>query len=217
LLCELLSSTRLAGTPHSYFRSQDIERRASEWGLQKGWKFDAYVEAVRRSTSSTNGVLGLRIMWGTLDDILTELRPIHGDMGDLGLLEATFGRTRYIHLRRADVVGQAISLFKAEQSNYWHSTQPGMPVRAVHYSYDEIAKRVASLQADDAAWTKWFEVVGIEPLLVTYEEIDLDPHAAARRVLHFLGLEYAGEFFAPNERLADETTELWRERYLREA
>lgn len=217
LLCELLTSTGIAGTPHSYFRSQDIDRRAAEWGLSLGWRFTSYSEAVRRFTSSANGVVGLRVMWGTLDEIFNELRPLHGNIDDLALLEAEFGDVRYIYLRREDLIGQAISLFKAEESNYWHSTQPGVPSREVRYNYEEIEKRVASLKNDDAAWVEWFRSVGIEPFSVTYEDLELNPIDATTNVLRYLDLEYSGEFFAPNEKLADEKTEDWRERYLRRA
>ncbi|MBO6824543.1 MAG: hypothetical protein JJ890_19635, partial [Pseudomonadales bacterium] len=107
--------------------------------------------------------------------------------------------------------------FKAEESNYWHSTQPGVPSREVRYNYEEIEKRVASLKNDDAAWVEWFRSVGIEPFSVTYEDLELNPIDATTNVLRYLDLEYSGEFFAPNEKLADEKTEDWRERYLRRA
>ena len=217
LLCELLASTGVAGNPHSYFRSQDIDRWASEWGLQQGWRFDSYIDAVRRFTATPNGVLGLRIMWGTLDEVLYELRSLRNDESDLTVLEAAFGSLRYIHLSREDVVGQAISLFRAEESNYWHSTQPGLPRRSVQYDYDEIAKRVESLEKDDRAWVEWFESLGIEPLSVSYEALDLHPRATTEEVLGYLGLEHIGEVSAPNKKLADETTEIWRDKFLLEA
>ena len=216
LLCELLASTGLAGNPHSYFRSQDIEKRSSEWELQPQGGFPVYLEAVRRLTSTPNSVLGLRVMWGTLDEILGELRSLRGNADDIILLEKEFGRLRFIHLTRGDVVGQAISLYKAEKSDYWHSTQPGIPCQSVHYNFDEIAKRIESLRNDNAAWLEWFESVGVEPLSVSYEELELDPQATADRVLRYLGLEYSGTTSAPNKKLADGTTDEWRDRFLRE-
>ena len=216
LLCELLASSGVAGNPHSYFRSEDIDRRASQWGLRRGWRFDAYVEAVRVRTATPNGVLGLRIMWGTLDEILHGLRSPGGVAGDRALLEAAFGSVRYVYLRRDDIVRQAISLFKAEQSNYWHSTQSRSPSE-VQYDHDEIARRVDSLQNDNLAWNSWFESTGVEPLSTTYEELDLDPMGTAATVLRHLGLDASGELSAPNERLADETNQAWHARFLREA
>ncbi len=215
LLCELLTSTGIAGVPHSYFRSQDIDRRAADWGLPPDRTFESYSKAVRRFTSSENGVLGLRVMWGTLDELLSELRPVHGNLDDLAVLEAEFGDISFIHLKRGDLVGQAISLFKAEESNYWHSTQPDYSNIEVHYNYDEIKRRVDSLKNDDAAWIEWFRRVGVEPFSITYEQLELDAEDTARSVLRHLDLDYSGEFVAPNEKLADEQTELWRERYLR--
>lgn len=217
LLCELLSSTGVAGNPHSYFRAQDMDRRASDWGLPKAWSFDAYLEAVRRLTATPNGVLGLRIMWGTLDEILDQLRLMYENTEARALLEEAFGNTKYIHLRREDVVAQAISLFKAEASNYWHSTQSGPPSGAVGYNHDEIANRVESLQNDDAAWTRWFESLDIEPLQISYEALDSDPVATSRKVLNYLGLAYRGDITAPNLKLADQSSEHWKQRFLLEA
>ena len=68
------------------------------------------------------------------------------------VLEAVFGRLRFVHLNRHDVVGQAISLYRAEQTDYWHSTQPQEPKQAAAYDFQEISERVDSLRNDDAAW-----------------------------------------------------------------
>ena len=141
---QLLTSTRVAGTPHSYFRSQDMATRASERGLLGRGTFEyvAYLDAVRNRTATPNGVVGLRVMWGTLDEILRELRGNDDDRSDVAVLEAAFGRLRFVHLNRHDVVGQAISLYRAEQTGYWHSTQPQEPKQAAAYDFQEISERV---------------------------------------------------------------------------
>ena len=220
LLCELLTSTGVAGTPHSYFRSQDMATRASKWGLLDRGTFDyaAYLDAVRNRTVTANGVVGLRVMWGTLDDILGELRGNDDDRSDVAVLEAAFGRLRFVHLNRHDVIGQAISLYRAEQTGYWHSTQPEKPQRAVAYDFDEISKRVDTLRKDDAAWRDWFRSEDVTPLSVSYEDLDAEPTRTAAQVLQYLGLPIAGHAMsAPNQKLADATTRLWRERFVSES
>ena len=220
LLCELLTSTRVAGTPHSYFRSQDMATRASEWGLlDRGtFKYTDYLDAFRNRTATPNGVVGLRVMWGTLDEILRELRSNDDDRSDVAVLEAAFGRLRFVHLNRHDVVGQAISLYRAEQTDYWHSTQPQEPKQAAAYDFQEISERVDSLRNDDAAWRDWFRSEDIAPLSVSYEELDAEPVRTAGQVLEYLGLPTAGHAMsAPSRKLADETTRQWRERFVNES
>ena len=220
LLCELLTSTRVAGTPHSYFRSQDMATRASEWGLlDRGtFEYTAYLDAVRNRTATPNGIVGLRVMWGTLDEILGELRGHDDDRSDVAVLEAALGRLRFVHLYRHDVVGQAISLYRAEQTDYWHSTQPQEPKQAAAYDFREISERVDSLRNDHAAWREWFRSEDITQLSVSYEELDAEPVRTAAQVLEHLGLPTAVHTMsAPSRKLADETTRQWRERFVNES
>ena len=194
--------------------------RASEWGLlgRGTLEYAAYLDAVRNRTATPNGVVGLRVMWGTLDEILGELRSNDDDRSDVAVLEAAFGRLRFVHLNRHDVVGQAISLYRAEQTDYWHITQPQEPKQAAAYDFQEISERVDSLRNDDAAWRDWFRSEDIAPLSVSYEELDAEPVRTAGQVLEYLGLPTAGHAMsAPSRKLADETTRRWRERFVNES
>lgn len=71
----------------------------------------------------------------------------------------------------------------------------------------------------NAAWREWFDSAGIEPHPVRYAGLDADPAGVARDVLSFLGLELpAGrEIRAQHERLADELSTEWIQRYRAEA
>lgn len=220
LLCAYLASTDVAGHPQSYFRAQNMSTWAEEWGLpcaDGAYSYAAYLEAMRKAGSTANGVLGLRIMWGTLDEVIEQLArlyPHHADCA-LALLEQAFGRIGFIYLWRDDMLSQAISLYRAEQTDYWHSTEGPKPANVPQYDFDEIQKRVELLDQHNQAWQAWFREVGVDPLPVRYEDIDVDPERCTREILQFLDIELPinAQLNAPNQRLADSTTYTWKERF----
>ena len=79
LLCDLLRSTDVAGRPESYFRLPDEQAWADRWQLPRNgagaFDYGDYVRAAVVAGSSPNGVFGARVMWGTLEEIVTKLAP----------------------------------------------------------------------------------------------------------------------------------------------
>lgn len=220
LLCELLKSSGVAGKPHSYFRLQDMNRRAKEWGILRSdgsYDFCEFLTAARKFGSTANGVLGLRIMWGTLEEVIDELTKIFPDTpnNDLELLETAFGKIKFVYLRRKDVVAQSISLYRAERTNYWHSTEGLTPQMTVEYDSREIASRTDMLNEHNRAWQNWFRKAGVTPLEICYEDLETDPETVTLKVLEFLDLSVpeGTTLNAPNKRLADETNRSWKERF----
>jgi Stf0 sulphotransferase len=59
-----------------------------------------------------------------MDEVTAHLTPVYpGHAGSAAdLLGAAFGRTRFVYLRRGDVVAQAVSLLRAEQTGVWSET-----------------------------------------------------------------------------------------------
>ena len=66
----------------------------------------------------------------------------------------------------------------------------------------------------DLAWQHWFVDAGVEPLVVTYEDLDRDPVGVVTTVLDFLGLDAPERSIrGRHRRLADQTNDEWIERY----
>ena len=66
----------------------------------------------------------------TLPELIGDLAVAHHGpaVTDVELLSAQLGRLGFVHLRRRDVVVQAVSWAKALQTHYWHpgeAVQPG--------------------------------------------------------------------------------------------
>ena len=122
LLCSLLSSTGVLGRPESYFREPDEAIWAERFGLPsaggRALDFRGFVASARAAGSTPNGVFAARIMWGSLDRLLSG----HGHpsaSSDLAVLESAFGPLVFVHLRRDGMLEQAVSWCRAEHSGYW--------------------------------------------------------------------------------------------------
>ena len=92
LLCGMLTETRVAGCPHSYFRQEDIAEWAEEWGVEPARgpddvQFDkAYVTAMRRVGTDDTGTFGLRLMWSSVADASRRLDNITGGKADIAVV-----------------------------------------------------------------------------------------------------------------------------------
>jgi trehalose 2-sulfotransferase len=223
LLCGLLDSTGVAGHPESWFRQQDEQAWAARWGIASPsdgtFSYADYVQAAIAAGSTANGVFAARIMWGTMDKVVANLAPVYPDHAgsDAGLLNVAFGRTRFVYLRRGDVVAQAVSLLRAEQTGVWFQTARDRqePKGDPGFDFDQIRERVRLIEDHNAAWAAWFASAGIQPCLVRYEELDAEPARIAHGVIDFLGLDLpAGrEIVIRHKRLADKINARWIESY----
>ena len=195
LLCGLLRSTGVAGRPESYFRRQSVSAYADEWGLPRRGdalaEVDGYVRAAVAAGSTSNGVFGARIMWGTMTELTDALSDAHpgGTASALDLLTDAFGAIRFLHLRRVDTVAQAVSWARAEQTHYWH---PGEETVAggqePHYDRGLIDELVHTITRHERGWQEWFAGQGLSPYELTYEDLAEDPTGVAAAVLEHLGL-----------------------------
>jgi trehalose 2-sulfotransferase len=230
LLCDFLSGTGRAGRPQSYYRCQDMERRANAYGLQpkdflNQRDFDcAYLQAVLQEGTAETGIFGLRIMWGTIGELAKRMSWLQPAATPVALFDEIFGPLVYVHVGRRDKVAQAVSLLKAEQSGLWHLAADGSerqrtaPAVAVRYDGDRIASLVAELERDDAAWSDFFAMNGIKPVRVEYESLDTNPRAEVQKILEALHVPpaFADSLKPQTSKMADAESDAWRERFLRE-
>ena len=225
LLCGLLASTGVAGIPESYFRREDEGAWAQRWGLpaRAGVRdFGDFVRHALAAGHTANGVFGVRIMWGTMDELVAKLRaPSEDDAStDLDVLTRTCGPTHFIHLRRADVLAQAVSWSRAEQTGVWFEEvdAPGdAPAARPDFDRNAISDLIQTIEEHNQAWRDWFDANGIDAYDVRYEDLAADPVATTQRVLDFLELRLpAGRTIeVRHRRLADELSTEWMSTYRR--
>jgi LPS sulfotransferase NodH len=242
LLCESLRKTGVAGNPLEFFEAlpeTGVPRCPLDYlaglddpealGLVAGAPPSAappysdlrgcadyaeHLARVRASGTTPNGVFGAKIMWAHLVDLGRQL----GSDDLAALVDEQFGRPRFVWVRRRDTVRQAVSLWRAMQTQSWRAeNEPaaGEP----RYSYAALRHLVELLTAHDHAWER-FLGDRRHVLTLTYEEIASDiGHAVARTFAH-IGIAppraAVGELPAMR-RQADERSAEWAEAYARDA
>lgn len=217
LLCALLTSTGVAGRPESYFREPDERAWARRRGVpvagDGSFDYRVFVQAAMSAGSTPNGVFGARVMWGTMHRIVGGLDPFPQARGELEVLIGVLGQLLLVSVQRHDVVGQAVSWARAEQTGYWQegdrsSAEPRLDL-------DQIDELVRTIKEHDAAWSTWFEQQGVEPYFVMYEDVVGDPCHVVQGLLDRLGVELPSNWRpeSPHRRQADEVNAEWVRRY----
>lgn len=158
-------------------------------------------------------VLLLRVMWGTMHRIVGGLDPFPPTRSGLDILIDSFGQLLLAHVQRDDVVGQAVSWARAEQTGYWQegdrsSAEPCLDL-------DQIDELLRTIKEHNAAWKTWVQQQGVEPYFVRYEDLIADPRNALQGLLDRLGVELPSDWRpeSPHRRQADEVNAEWVRRY----
>jgi LPS sulfotransferase NodH len=244
LLCELLKGTEVAGVPDEFFEAmrstglarqprqyfesaelQDIAAhlpptdpgRAEQPGEFAGW----FEYAVHRGTTP-NGVFSSKVMWNYFDDFRARVRELAG-MEDLTFnqaLDRIFPHLRIVFVRRRDKVAQAVSLWRAIQTQKWRDAEDSSSrCTEAQYDYRAIRYLTEELHRWDANWEDWFHATGREPVRVIYEEFVGARAATLGRVLDALEIpprELGSAGNGPMRRQADDVSQDWVERYRQE-
>ncbi|HUB72642.1 MAG TPA: Stf0 family sulfotransferase [Solirubrobacteraceae bacterium] len=230
---EALARSGLPRRPHEYFdpaRHANIIERLAFREMPDGsakpnplWRpetYERYLEWALAEGTTANGVFGAKLMWGYLGDFAALLRGIPG-MGERPLpelLARAFPGLRYVRITRENKVRQAVSLWKAVQTQRWKREEGEQEGRAPQplFSFRAVNFLVRQLTAHDASWDAYFLGLGYEPLKVTYEELAESTGAAIARVLEHLGIPAPAAPAVEPPRLsvqADELSEEWVRRF----
>ena len=226
---EALHRSGLPRRPHEYFdpdRHANIVERLAFREMPDGmakpnplWHpdtYDQYLAWALEQGTTPNGVFGAKLMWGYLGDFAAAAARASTGWPNgrcRNCSAAPFPGLRYIQITRENKVRQAVSLWKAVQTQSW-KREPGETQRPVElvFSFRAINYLVRLLTAHDASWDAYFLGLGYEPLKVTYEELAESTDAVLRRVLEHLGIPAPADLLVEAPRLsvqADEVSEEW--------
>ncbi len=226
LLCQGLDLSKQCGLADEYFLPNGRELAA-----HRGVEVDPsagyldFLKGLQASTATENGVFGAKIMWGHLDRLCQNIADGFGEPRDSQTdgdwLRAIFPALHCVWLRRADVVLQAISSWKAKQTKIYHKDvrhDPATPAREPEYHYQEIRKIRDRFMEQNQNWKAFFGQQDLPYLEVIYEDVSADLHGEVKRICQFLDVE-TPHFAGANptlERLADDVTEQWHQQFLAE-
>lgn len=203
-LGQLLASTGCLGRPLEYFngparRVLDDPAFPDDPAEQMHW--------IRTFGATPNGVYALKLFPSQHDLV----RP------HVSWTEA-LPNLRFIYLERRDVLGQAISWARAQQTGQYRSTQPLQAASA--YDLNLIHARLRDVAREQARWTAFFARTGIAPTTLIYEELMENPQAGVRRIADLFGCAETAVIDLSKINLEiqrDEVMEEWRRRFVSEA
>lgn len=212
LLCSLLTSTNVLGSPESYFRVEDEETWAGQLGVPvvggRVRDYGAFALAVHAAGSTANGVFAARAMWGSVERIIDGLAP-PASQPDVEALEGAFGPLAFIHLTRGDVVAQGVSWARAEQTGYWHHGDTAFAQPKPDLA--RMAHLVEEIDDHNALWERWFTANHVQPHRLTYEALTRDPAGTIAGIASHLGVVVPEVWrpAPPHRKQADRTSAEW--------
>ena len=191
----LLGATGAMGRPTEYFAFEHAFARGSQSST-----LEDYLEEVKAHSATENGVYGIKANFVQLAPLVRRRLLLPDE------------RCRYVYLTREDLVMQGISLYRAATTGSWTGRAKGEPPPA----FDPllIERRVVWLIAMMAAWERLFAAYGIQPLRLTYEEIERDPMRCVERVASYIEVPFDPSSVPavdPIRRQRDATSEEWAE------
>jgi trehalose 2-sulfotransferase len=216
LLCRALASTGVAGNPEEYFEARPATGRPPtprDYGIDLDGEppappysvldlpYEEHIARTLRLGTTPNGVFGAKVMFNQLADMQAPFPDF---------LSPT---PRWVRVVRTNRVAQAISLWKALQTQAWAATHEEQD--EPRYDFDAIDHLVRWYDEQERGWDEWFAARGERPLELTYDEIAGDLKDAVRRVLLHLDLDPtpAASVEPPMRRQADDRSQAWAERY----
>jgi trehalose 2-sulfotransferase len=240
LLCEALKATGIAGRPEEFFEARPTTGSppvpvdylagidddyvtglvaggpptpAPPYSSLQGVTFAEHLERSLRDGRTRNGVFGAKVMWSQLVDIAALAGR---DEEPFALLTSLLRPTHWVWVRRRDVLLQAVSLWRALQTQTWREAGHAQPTAV--YSRAAIAHLTALLADQDAAWAAFFARHALQPLELVYEEYARDLPGAVARVIEHLGVDAPEGCIptqAPMRRQSDGISAEWAEAYRR--
>jgi LPS sulfotransferase NodH len=231
MLCKLLAATKIAGNPGSHFHEPSLsawlgynDLQSSSFSSDEEALAAVFAAAYKVGKGETN-MFGLRLQRDSFAFFTDQLKLLHPSFAsDQERMEAVFGKTQFIYLKREDHLDQAISRLRAQQTGLWHLKSDGSdlerkePEHSGGYERHKIEAYAQQSITQNEEWTRWFAAESIAPLVITYSELSRNPQAALSRVLFHIGLNKSVANTVPvqTRKLADETNLAWRARYIAE-
>ena len=178
--------------------------------------FDTLVDKALRKGTTENGVLGTKIMWAYLRDFVRLARRTPGlrNVAPCDVLASVLPNLqRFVWIHRKDTARQAVSLWKALQTQQWRrDSEVEIRGQGLRFSFAAVNHLKLRIDEHNAAWQNFFEECGVEPMEVVYEELVEDYEGTVLWLLEGIGVSIP-ENFAITEpkmkRQADEISEEW--------
>lgn len=221
LLCEALTNTGLAGQPREFFNPNQGLLFFEQCGVH--WSHTAeYLHWTYATGTTPNGVFGIKIIWSFFEECIDQLRDIEGNekLSVPDLLAKVFPRHQAIMITRQDKVRQAISYWKALQTDTWVSFEeekkPTLPAKELVFNFQEIEYLRRRLIECEQEMQQYFAEYHIQPLVIVYEDFVKAYEKTALQVLDYLHIPIPADLLFGERKMqkqSDSQTEEWLKNY----
>lgn len=201
-LCDLLQSTGVLGYPGEWLRGDGGP--GPDGREPYTTDIEEQMQIMRREGTTPNGVCALKMF------------PHHFDATLASRWAERMPGLKFVHLVRHDLLGHAISLSIAHQTESYNHLMPER--REAFYSREHIQHCMDFLAAGNARWSLFFAQNGIHPLVVSYEDVCEDPQAVVSAIGRYVGAPEAVIGKPPMELRVQRSgrTREWRARFIAE-
>ena len=177
--------------------------------------FQKLVQDAFEKGTTENGVLGTKIMWAYFRDFvrlarrrgLQEVRPCDVPATVLPNLR------RFVWMHRGDTIRQAVSLWKALQTQQWRKdSDEDIEGQGLRFSFAAVDHLKLRIDEHNAAWQEFFDVCGVEHMEVLYEDLVEDYEGTVLWLLDGIGVSIPEDFAVVRPKMrrqADELSEEW--------
>ena len=203
-LGQLLYGVGKMGCPLEYFNRSNIVHWEERARAARAQSLLPFLTSIR---TSPNGCFGIKAHYTHLKT-LTQHIPLENFVADYA----------HIHIVRRDLIAQAVSFARADQTGEWISRSKASGVTAT-YDRGLIQRCLVEVARQNASWDCLFQAFGIRPLVVEYESLAADPPGIIRAVAAFLGIELAADDPIPGPRTSkqrDDDNDSWQARFVDE-
>lgn len=204
-LCSLLQDANTLGRPREFFNPNSVKpslrRRPRVMTVRQAMM-------VNSEGASPNGVASVKLLPRQFDRANNHID-----------FDRWFPARYWVWQRRADRLGQAISLEIAHQTCAWISHNPEEAIPT--YSLESIEQRLNQIDDGEEYWARYFQPRKINVLTVYYEDLVRDPRRTIETIAKHVGEPFSGfdsglqkkhlpELHVQRTARNDE----WRQRYL---
>jgi LPS sulfotransferase NodH len=233
MLAQALEDTGIAGRPREWLTAPSASEVLSKLGVASGLELRDFLW---REATTANGVLGIK--FGYRPKLYDELGALFGAIDPdqqpdvFQAWNSILPNCKHVFLTRRNKIRLAVSWWRAIKSQQWHRpnrSEPTAfgPATAIttppdlieQYDYAAIEHLFVEANLLEAEMQERFDGLGVVPYTVIYEDLIATYEPTVWRVLDFLEIPDHAEIAIPApafDRLADEISENWFQRFLNE-